>query len=225
MRCQMSLAGAILACLMLAVLTGCAKEEESTPTIPPTSTPLPEQELVVGVEADGYTRAGDKANVGLYPLNINVCEPLVALGPDYEVLPLLATTWEYVGENTWRFSLRRGLKFHDGQEFTAEAVKYTLDRIARTGGGVIKVGPDSVNIVDDSTVEITPTKPNMRLVEQLTHTKNGMLAPGRDPAEVHPGREDPHRAGGVSSSVDGQMPREYDRSRGMMTDHNCPIAS
>jgi peptide/nickel transport system substrate-binding protein len=121
--------------------------------------------------------------VGLYPLNINVAEPLVALGPNFEVLPLLATEWEHIGENTWRFQLRQGVKFHDGQDFNAAAVKYTLDRVARTGGGVLQVGEDSVRIVDEHTVDITPVKQNMRLVQQLVHTQYSIIAPGTDPGE------------------------------------------
>ena len=81
------------------------------------------------------------------------------------------------------FYLRNGVKFHDGQEFTAEAVKFTLDRVARTGGSTINVGEDSVKIIDDHTVDITPTKVNMRLVEGLTHPQLGIKAPGSDPGK------------------------------------------
>jgi len=174
---------------------GCAKRELETPTLPPGNAPsatnesvvtsdlAPNQNLVVGVEQDGYTREGDKANVGLYPVNINVAEPLVALGPNFEVLPLLATDWEYMGENTWRFHLRQGITFHDGQAFNSAAVKYSLDRIARAGGGTIKVGEDSVKIIDDYTVDITPTQTNMRLVQQLVHSQFSIIAPGTSPED------------------------------------------
>jgi peptide/nickel transport system substrate-binding protein len=190
----LGLTGLIVSSILL-TSGGCAGQEPETSTPSPgdapsatdesvaTPDPVPDQELVVGVEEDGYTREGDDADVGLYPVNINVAEPLVALGPNFEVLPLLATDWEYVGENTWRFHLRQGVKFHDGQEFDATAVKYSLDRIARTGGGTIQVGEDSVKIVDDYTVDITPTKTNMRLVQQLVHTQFSIIAPGTDPGD------------------------------------------
>lgn len=166
----------VLMLLLVFCLTGCVSSRTDTGN-------QVSQELVVGVEADGYTLDGDKANLGAYPLNVNIYETLVMLTPDYEVKPLLAESWEYRGENTWRFYLRKRVKFHDEQEFTAEAVKFTLDRVARTGGSTINVGEDSVKIIDDYTVDITPTKANMRLVEGLTHPQLGIKAPGSDPGK------------------------------------------
>lgn len=166
----------VLMLLLVFCLTGCASSKTGTGN-------EVSQKLVVGVEADGYTLEGDKADLGAYPLNVNIYETLVMLTPDYDVKPLLAESWEYRGENTWRFYLRKGVKFHDGQEFTAEAVKFTLDRVARTGGSTINVGEDSVKIIDDHTVDITPTKVNMRLVEGLTHPQLGIKAPGSDPGK------------------------------------------
>lgn len=141
----------------------------------------PVQRITVGVGRDGYVRKGKKAAVGFYPLNAGICETLVRLDEAFRVHPLLAERWEYVAENTWRFHLRRGIRFHDGQAFTAEAVKYSLERIAKTGGGVIKAAPGCVRIIDDYTVEIVPKVKNLRLVEQLTHTSNSILSPGTDP--------------------------------------------
>jgi len=143
-----------------------------------------EKELIVGTGAASYKTEGDGANLAAYPLNANVYEPLVRLTPDYKVAPALATKWEYVADNTWRFYLRRGVKFHNGEEFTASAVKFTLDRVARTGGSFIHVGEDSVKIIDDYTVDITPAKRNLRLVEGLTHPSFGMMAPGSDPGKA-----------------------------------------
>jgi peptide/nickel transport system substrate-binding protein len=102
---------------------------------------------------------------------------------DYGIVPVLATEWEFKAPNTWRFTLREGVKFHDGQPFNAEAVKYTFDRQAKTGGGTPGFGKNSTKIIDDFTVEVTPVFENRRLIEQLVHPQNSILAPGTDPAE------------------------------------------
>ncbi|MDP9757356.1 ABC-type transport system substrate-binding protein [Agrobacterium tumefaciens] len=52
----------------------------------------------------------------------HIYEGLVRYGPDFKIEPALATEWKLVDEKTWRFTLRKGVKFHDGAEFTADDV-------------------------------------------------------------------------------------------------------
>src|SRR5262249_39280711 len=63
---------------------------------------------------------------------LQIYEHVVALGRDGKFHPVLAESWEVVDERTWRFKLRHGVRFHNGEEFTAEAVKFTFDRLADT---------------------------------------------------------------------------------------------
>jgi peptide/nickel transport system substrate-binding protein len=138
--------------------------------------------LVVGVPQDQYRLEGDRADLGVYPINTNITETLVRLTPDFEVVPGLAERWENVGGSTWRFFLRRGVLFHDGTELTAAAVKQSLDRAARAGGS-IPLDENSTQIVDDYTVDITPTLPFFnRVIDNLVHPLYGIYAPGGDPA-------------------------------------------
>ena len=141
------------------------------------------QDLVVGWVGDEYTTEGDEADVGQYPLNANIFDGLVRMDANYQLVPVLATEWEFVPPNTWRFTLRRGVEFHDGQPFTAEAVKYTFDRIARTGGGTPGFSKRGTVVIDDYTIEVTPQFDNRRLVDQLVHPTNYIIAPGSSPAE------------------------------------------
>jgi ABC-type transport system substrate-binding protein len=46
-----------------------------------------------------------------------------------EIVPMLAERWQRIGDRSWRFYLRRGVKFHDGSELTAEDVKFSLERL------------------------------------------------------------------------------------------------
>jgi len=140
----------------------------------------------VGVSEDGY-RTDERANIGFFPLNTNIFEALVYLTPDYQIEPRLAESWEFVESGAWRIVLRQDVTFHDGTPFNAEAVKYTMDRIAANGGGVMSIGEESTVIVDDYTVEITPTVVNMRMMEQIGHPNNSILPPGLNPAESRVG--------------------------------------
>lgn len=140
----------------------------------------------IGVSEDGY-RTDERANVGFYPLNTGIFESLVKLTNDYQIEPMLATEWEFVEPNTWRISLRDDVSFHDGTPFKADAVKYTMDRIASNGGGVMGIGPESCVVVDDYTVEITPDRPNRRLMQQIGHPNNSILPVDLNPAESRNG--------------------------------------
>lgn len=142
-------------------------------------------ELRVGFPEDQYVLEGPDASLGAYPLNTNVLETLTYLDDKYQVQPRLAERWEFRAPNTWRFYLRRGVRFHDGQPWNAQAAKVGIfDRVAaRRGGGTIKSGPDSVTIVDEYTLDFTPTTPNVRVPEQIVHPNNSAVAPGSDPGK------------------------------------------
>jgi peptide/nickel transport system substrate-binding protein len=175
-NCVGGLSRRVLAALLTALMiaAACGGDEES----PARDVP---QELVVGEVDDAYTIEGDEADVGQYPTNANIFEGLVRMDENYVVEPALATEWEFKAPNTWRFTLREGVEFHDGAPFTAEAVKYTFDRIARTGGGTPGFEKGGTKVIDDYTVEVTPQFENRRLVEQLVHPSYSIIAPGSSP--------------------------------------------
>jgi len=141
----------------------------------------PKRALIVGAGTDSSPSGAFQARLGVYPLNTNVAEPLVRLTPEYSVEPLLATRWEYVGKNTWRFFLRRGVKFHDGQLFTAAAVRWSIAEQVRQGLASAPLTEDAVRVVDDYTVDITTTETDLRLPEQLVHPNYGIFALKSDP--------------------------------------------
>lgn len=175
-------AGAGAAVLSLpAWLAACGGEEEAGKG--DSAKPKRGGTLVIGATEDSYTLKGAEADVGQYPLNANIFEGLVRMDADYNIVPALATEWEFQAPNTWRFVLRRGVTFHDGTPFDAKAVKYTFDRVAETGGGTLGLGPKSTRIVDDFTVEVTPKFENRRLVEQAVHPSYSIVAPGTVPGQ------------------------------------------
>jgi peptide/nickel transport system substrate-binding protein len=93
-------------------------------------------------------------------LFVNLYEGLTYT-PEYDTqlaLPLLATDWEANEDGTeWTFNLREGVKFHDGTDFTAEAVKYSYERTLRMAmGGSYILDPiaqeGAIEVVDDYTI-------------------------------------------------------------------------
>jgi peptide/nickel transport system substrate-binding protein len=78
-----------------------------------------------------------------------IYEQLVHRDPKARMIPGLATAWRSVGERTWRFELRKGVKFHNGEPLDAESVKYAYDRI---------MDPN----------QKSPMASNLRLVEKVT---------------------------------------------------------
>src|SRR3546814_7610929 len=59
----------------------------------------------------------------------NFYEGLVTRTPDLKLQPALATSWENVEPTVWRFTLRKGVKFHNGNAFNADEVLFSIDRI------------------------------------------------------------------------------------------------
>ncbi|GHS97455.1 diguanylate phosphodiesterase [Synergistales bacterium] len=93
--------------------------------------------------------------------------------------PDLAESWENPDDLTWVFKLRQGVLFHNGEEFTAEDVKYTFDRIfdpKTASPGVTHVREiDKVEVVDKYTVKITTKTPYAPLLSSLGRYEFGML--------------------------------------------------
>ena len=64
----------------------------------------------------------------------HVFDTLVWSGDDLQLQPRLAESWKAVNDVTWEFKLRRGVKFHDGSDFTAADVKFSIERIPVVSG-------------------------------------------------------------------------------------------
>ncbi len=98
-------------------------------------------------------------------------EGLVRFGPEGRILPALATSWRRLDPFTMEFSLRRGVVFHDGEPFDAEAVRFSVDRYLRPETGFPARGfIDSlsrVEVVDAYTVRLVTKYPDGLLLNRL----------------------------------------------------------
>lgn len=92
----------------------------------------------------------------------NVYEGLVRRDRQMQVEPALATSWEQIEEGGWRFSLREGVSFHDGSEFTADDVLFSYERASSEEADTRSwFAPVSdVRVVDDYTIDFLTTAPN-----------------------------------------------------------------
>lgn len=125
----------------------------------------PAQELVVTQGADAET-LDPHATTTRSTLNIigTMVEPLVMFDfEDNSVKGILATNWTMLDDNTWEFHLREGVKFHNGEDFDAEAVKYSIERVANPDNNwpTFKYATDfeSVEVVDKYTVRLKTPQP------------------------------------------------------------------
>lgn len=88
-------------------------------------------------------------------------ESLVAPSFDYEEFHgELATDWEQIDENTFRFDLREGVEFHNGDEFTAADVEFSFNRTRGTTNNGDVAWVENVEVLGDYEVEITSEEPH-----------------------------------------------------------------
>jgi peptide/nickel transport system substrate-binding protein len=89
--------------------------------------------------------------------------------------PMLATEWEQRDPRTWEFTLREGVRFHDGSRFTAEDVKASIERASgATDVKTVHAGswvPTTVEVVDELTVRLRTEKPFGPLFAALFNTQ------------------------------------------------------
>src|SRR5438067_9395386 len=108
----------------------------------------------------------------------HVYDPLLDVTNDDKFVPALAESWKAVSNTTWRFTLRKGVRFHDGTPFTADSVLFTLKRV-RDNTKLIKSfvyqDLEEVRKDDDYTVTVTTKRPFGSLPAHLTML--GMLPP------------------------------------------------
>jgi peptide/nickel transport system substrate-binding protein len=110
----------------------------------------------------------------------NVWDGLVEWGYDGKIVPGLAESWKVEGLNV-TFNLRKNVKFHNGDSFTADDVKFSLEHLKskelNSGSASNVAAVDSVKVVDANTVTLVLTRIDARLFDVLAN--NVMIMPAK----------------------------------------------
>jgi peptide/nickel transport system substrate-binding protein len=203
-RLGLTICSALLA--LGTALTGCSSKPADSGTQQPaqqqSAQPAPKAgkkgELTIGVVGDPHSWDPiDTFLLDWSTIATSVFEGLVERTTDLKIQPGLAESWEYKDDKTLQFKLRKGVTFHNGEPFNAEAVKFTFDRLLGEDG---KKGPqqanyasiDHVEVVDEYTVNFILKEKDPVLITKLA-SYGGVIVPpkyykekGDDYFNTHP---------------------------------------
>jgi peptide/nickel transport system substrate-binding protein len=104
-------------------------------------------------------------------VSFNLFDNLTSRHPDGKLYPGLATEWKLEGQTTWRFKLRQGVKFHNGDPFTSADAKWSIERTydpaVKTMVATALTTIDHIDAPDPYTLVITTKKPDPLLPARL----------------------------------------------------------
>jgi len=127
-----------------------------------------------------WARAGDSLTLDphaqnegpTHTLSHQIYEPLLQRNMAGEIIPALATEWTTTDDpNVWRFQLREGVTFHNGEAFNADDVVFSFERAKKATSAMKELVASiaSVSKVDDYTIDFTTDGPNPLMPNNLTN--------------------------------------------------------
>ena len=129
---------------------------------------------VTVIQALPITTLDPSIEQGVANLNpaINMMDPLVFRDPDGTVKPFLATDWSFPDDKTLRFKIRKGIKFHNGDEMTPDDIIFTYKRIldpdSKSGHTAALSVIADIKAVDAETVDFQLKQPDATLLGRLS---------------------------------------------------------
>ncbi len=138
---------------------------------------------------DPNTMDPHSQNVGTVTMVLQqIYDPLIHRNADLSLRPGLATRWEQVEPTRWRFQLRQGVRFHEGEAFTADDVVFSITRALQptSNYGIFVDTVDRAEKVDDLTVDVItkiadPILPNkfasVMMMSRSWSERNGATRP------------------------------------------------
>lgn len=140
------------------------------------------QDLRIGLQEDPDVLDPDQSRTFVGRIvYASLCDKLVDITPNLEIVPQLATGWEWNEDGTeLTMTLREGVTFHDGEPFNAEAVAANIDRSknmeeSRRKSEVASI--ESWEVVDEYTIKLTLSAPDATLLAQLADRAGMMVSP------------------------------------------------
>ncbi len=174
--------------LLLTFLAGCGGE-----TVQGSHSPRP-NEATIGIaqDLDDSLDPHKTVTAGTKEIMFNVFEGLVKPTPEGELVPAVAESYTISEDRrTYTFTLRQGVKFHNGQTVTAEDVAWSLQRCAdeTAGSSLVEAfaAVTDVTVVDEKTVSLTIAEPDNEFFSYLTAAILPKDHPEQDTAPVGTG--------------------------------------
>lgn len=136
--------------------------------------------ITVALPAEPTTLWGSQSsNINSNNPICNIAEGLIEITPEGEYIPWLAESYEVVDEVTYRFHLKKGVKFHNGEEMKASDVVFSLHEasispvVTHASSGL---DPKGFEIEDDYTVIIKTLGPFSPIISCLSHSANSIVS-------------------------------------------------
>lgn len=128
----------------------------------------------------------------------NIFEGLVKPDSDGNIIPAVAESYKASDDGkVYTFTLREGIRFHDGNPVTVEDIKYSIDKCADTSNGEPLIAAfsniESVNILDGRTVEIVLKEANTEFDAELANVTAAIVPASNDGADTNPIGTGPYR--------------------------------
>lgn len=183
MKKRMGKAAALLMAVTMAcgMLAGCGSNgSEKAPETDKAQTEAGAAESGEAREGGGTIVYGSNDYTRINPamdehgeINVLIFDGLTDHDGNNEVVPRLAKSWDYDEENsTYTFHLEEGVKWHDGEPFTAEDVKFTIEAIMDPANESENApnyeDVESITVIDDHTVEFKLSAPNVAFLDYMT---------------------------------------------------------
>ena len=103
-------------------------------------------------------------------IRMQIFDPLLKLDGDANPQPCLAESWDRENDTSIIFHIRKGVKFHNGDEMKASDVKFSIDRaLASPEFHEVLDGITKVEVLDDYTIRLTTEKPMAAILNNLSH--------------------------------------------------------
>jgi peptide/nickel transport system substrate-binding protein len=117
-----------------------------------------------------------------YNVYAQIYDALLWRDPNGEYLPQLAESWELIDDLTWEVRIREGVRFHNGEELTADAVKFTFDRILNPdlASQLFAYNSfwDTIEVVDEHTLRLTTNAPTPQALVAFSLSRLYPVPPG-----------------------------------------------
>lgn len=177
------LAAVLAAALSIGALAGCGSSKTSSTTTTTTSdgkTVSTRDTITFAINNEpGSLDPQNVSVVSGYQVIAQLYDTLVTRDNDGNILPALAESWEFTDDTTIRFYLRDDVYFHNGEQLTAEDVRFTIQRateMAQSASIFKTFDGENTAVVDDLTVDVKLKEPFAGALSYLATSRGAIVS-------------------------------------------------